>query len=140
MGNGKSVRVGVGVIVRNNSKILLLRRKNVHGSGTWSTPGGHLDFSESPEDCAIREVHEETGLVVEDPKFYAITNDYFKEADKHYITVWMEALYLGGELRVAAEYESDRVEWTDLSDLPKNLFEPFKKLFSGETIPPKKLI
>ncbi len=42
-------RVGVGIIIRKGDRVLLLRRKNVHGGGSWSTPGGHLDFSESPE-------------------------------------------------------------------------------------------
>jgi 8-oxo-dGTP diphosphatase len=42
-------RVGVGVIITRDDQVLLLKRKNVHGSGCWSTPGGHLDFGETPE-------------------------------------------------------------------------------------------
>ena len=58
----ESPRVGVGVIITRNEQVLLLKRKNVHGSGSWSTPGGHLDFGESPEECAIREAKEEADL------------------------------------------------------------------------------
>lgn len=46
-------RVGVGVIITKDQHVLLLRRHSVHGAGTWSTPGGHLDFGESPEACAL---------------------------------------------------------------------------------------
>jgi 8-oxo-dGTP diphosphatase len=44
----ESPRVGVGAIVTRNGQVLLVRRKNVHGAGTWSTPGGHLKDGETP--------------------------------------------------------------------------------------------
>ena len=55
-------RVGVGVIVTKADRVLLIKRKGVHGQGTWSTPGGHLEYGESPEGCAARETLEETGV------------------------------------------------------------------------------
>jgi 8-oxo-dGTP diphosphatase len=57
-------RVGVGVIVTKGNRVLLLERKGVHGQGTWSTPGGHLEYGESPEACAARETLEETGVTI----------------------------------------------------------------------------
>ena len=48
-------RAGVGVVITRGDKVLLLPRKNVHGEGTWSTPGGHLEFGETLEACAVRE-------------------------------------------------------------------------------------
>ena len=57
-------RVGVGVIVTKDDRLLLLERKGVHGQGTWSTPGGHLEYGESPEACAARETKEETGVEI----------------------------------------------------------------------------
>ena len=44
--------------------LLLGQRNMTHGSQTWGPPGGHLEFGESFEECAIREVKEETGLTV----------------------------------------------------------------------------
>ena len=56
------VRVGVAVIIKHQNTILLGERIGAHGANTWATPGGHLEFGESVEQCAIREVFEETGL------------------------------------------------------------------------------
>jgi 8-oxo-dGTP diphosphatase len=91
--------VGIGVIVTKGDHVLLLRRTNVHGSGTWSTPGGHLDFGESPEDCAIREVKEETGVEVAEVEFRAVTNDFFAAEGKHYLTLWFQAKHKAGVYR-----------------------------------------
>ena len=70
-------KVGVGVILCKENKVLLLKRKNAHGEGSWAPPGGHLEFNEELEDCVRREVEEETGLKVKNIKFIGITNDMF---------------------------------------------------------------
>lgn len=126
-------RVGVGIIVRRNNEILLLRRKNVHGDGTWSTPGGHLDPGETPEECAVREVREETGVDVGDVRFLAITNDVFENEGRHYVTVWMEATYLSGTETVAAEHEMSEVAWYPAASLPHTLFLPLQNLIDGRS-------
>lgn len=56
-------------------KFLLGQRLGSHGAGTWALPGGHLEFGESFESCAAREVLEETGLVVGGIEFLTATND-----------------------------------------------------------------
>src|SRR4051812_39121672 len=86
----KRPMVGVAALVTRGELVLLLRRHGSHGAGSWSTPGGHLEFGETPEQCAIREAFEEVGLVIERMKFRAITNDLFETEGKHYITIWMQ--------------------------------------------------
>jgi len=60
----KKPKVGVGIIVIKDNKVLLGKRKNSHGEGSWCFPGGHLEFNESLENCAKREVLEETGIEI----------------------------------------------------------------------------
>jgi 8-oxo-dGTP diphosphatase len=124
-------RVGVGIIVRKGDEVLLLRRKGVHGAGSWSTPGGHLEFGETPEQCAVRETWEETGVEVRDVRFRGMTNDVFEDEGKHYITVWMEAEYSGGEPEVKAAHEMSSVGWFAWDHLPVPLFLALDNLLAG---------
>ena len=127
----KTPRVGVGVIIERNGQVLLLKRTNVHGAGTWSTPGGHLEYGESPEECAIREVKEETGVNIGDVRFKGITNDLFEVSEKHYITIWMEGRYLDGEPVVNADGEASDIGWFLWDALPKPLFLPLQNFMEG---------
>ena len=63
----KFPKVGVGTIIKSKDKVLLLKRKNAHGDGTWAFIGGHLEFNESPEECARREVLEEINIRIKNP-------------------------------------------------------------------------
>lgn len=84
-------QVGVGVTIRNNGLILLAKRKSNHAYGMWSTPGGHLEYGESFEECAIREVKEETGIILEEVKFWHVQNTIFPNENKHYVLILMVA-------------------------------------------------
>ena len=57
-------RVGVGVFVWKDGKFLMGQRIGKHGQGSWSVPGGWLEHRESFEDCAKREIAEETGMEI----------------------------------------------------------------------------
>ena len=128
----KYPRIGVGTIILKEGQLLLLKRLNVHGAGTWSTPGGHLDFGETPTACAIREVKEETGVDITNVRFLGITNDIFKAEGLHYITLWMAGDYLSGEPGINAPGEMSQVGWFSINELPQNLFLPLSHLLSGQ--------
>ncbi len=68
-------KVGVCVIVVKDGKVLMQKRKGAHGEGTWSFPGGHLEFNETWEECAKRETFEEVGIFLKNLRFVAATND-----------------------------------------------------------------
>ena len=57
-------KVGVGVMVVEDDRLLLVRRAMEPEKGRWSLPAGYLDYGESPVETAIREAREETGLEV----------------------------------------------------------------------------
>jgi len=128
------VRVGVAVLITRDNEVLLLRRANVHGAGSWAPPGGHLEYGEAPEECAIREAKEETGLDVEAVEFRALTNDVFAEG-KHYITLFMEAARWVGKPSLAAPGEAAEIGWFAWHALPQPLFLPFQHLLNGQCYP-----
>ena len=128
-------RVGVAVLIIKDEKVLLLKRKNAHGAGTWSTPGGHLEFGETPEECAIRETKEETNVEITDVRFRSVTNDVFEQNGKHYITLWMQGRYVAGEPVVNAPEEMETVSWFAWDALPEPLFLPFQHLLDGHCYP-----
>jgi 8-oxo-dGTP diphosphatase len=122
------VGVGVGVVNTKDDLVLLLKRKSVHGEGTWSPPGGHLEFGETPEECAIREAYEETAVNIDSLAFRGITNDIFRESEKHYVTLWFEGRYCSGTAIVNAPYEASDVQWFAWDSFPSPLFLSFRNL------------
>ena len=83
-------KIGVAVVLIKNEKVLLgLRKSASHGKNTWSTAGGHLEFGESIEKCAARDLFEETGLKAKNFQLAGATNDIFKSEKKHYITIFV---------------------------------------------------
>jgi 8-oxo-dGTP diphosphatase len=128
-------KVGVALLITQGDRVLLVKRKGVHGEGTWSTPGGHLEYGESPEACALREAQEETGVRAKNITFRAITNDIFVESGKHYITVWMQGDYDSGEPCINAPYEVAEVGWFAWESLPEPRFLPLVNLLTGVCYP-----
>ena len=128
--------VGTAMIIMKDDKVLLMKRKGPHGQGTWSTPGGHLDFGETLEGCATREAKEEVGVDMVDVQFRAVTNDIFEETGKHYVTVWMEGKAVG-EPVIAAQREVDEIGWFAWDALPQPLFLPLENLVKQNSYPPK---
>ena len=124
----KKPKVGVGVIVIKENKVLLGKRKNSHGEGSWCFPGGHLEFNESLENCAKREVLEETGIEIKNIRFEIITNDIFKDEEKHYITIFMLSEYDSGEVKVMEPEKCEKWDWFEWNNLPEPLFLPIQNL------------
>ena len=123
-------RLGVGVIVYKDHRILLGRRRNSHGEGHWAFPGGHLEFAESPLECARREVEEETGLQLTKAKPGPFTNDVFVEENKHYVTLFVMAEPCAGEPQPLEPDKCSEWLWFSWSDLPSPLFLPISNLIA----------
>jgi 8-oxo-dGTP diphosphatase len=120
----KRPKVGLGVVVIKDGKILLGKRMNSHGEGTWCYPGGHLEYGESWEECARRETREETGIEIKNVRFGTATNDIFTTEDKHYITICMIADYDSGEEKIMEPEKCEEWEWFAWDNLPEPLFLP----------------
>ena len=125
----KFVRVGVGLYIFNeNNQLLLGLRKSPHDYGTWCPPGGHLEFGESNEEAAVRETREETGLTIsaDDVWFEGVTNDFYPQSDKHYITLHLFCKKYQGKPQIMEPQKCAEWRWFDLDNLPENLMLPIK--------------
>lgn len=130
-------KVGMGVILLRDGKVLFGWRKASHGSESWCPPGGHLEAGESFEQCARRELLEETGLTARNLRFGAVTNDLFREEGKHYITVYMVADWESGEPRVMEPEKASEWRWFAWDRLPEPLFLSVENLVKSGFTPNK---
>lgn len=135
-GSKRHPRVGVGVFVLRNGLVLLGLRRGAHGAGTWALPGGHLEFGESIEHCAAREIHEETGLEIDVTARGPYTNDVFEDAGKHYVTVFVLARAPRGDPERREPDKCTEWRWCRWSDLPAPLFPPLAALRASGYVPP----
>lgn len=122
------VGVGVGVLVVQDRLVLLGKRRGSHGAGTWSAPGGRLEFGESIEDCAARELREETGLAASSIELGPYTNDVFAEAGEHYLTIFVVARGVDGAPKNLEPEKCDGWAWHAWDQFPQPLFTPLLNL------------
>ncbi|HJW97333.1 MAG TPA: NUDIX hydrolase [archaeon] len=127
--------IGIGVIVIKDRKVLMGKRKNAHGKGSWCFPGGHLEFGEKIEDCARREVLEETGLKIKSMKIKAFTNDFFRKENKHYVTLYVVADFHSGKVKLMEPEKCERWGWFEWDRLPRPLFIPNRNLLKQDFNP-----
>lgn len=124
----KYPKVGVGVIIVKNGKVLIGKRQEKNQRGTWCFPGGAIDFFESLEDCALREVREETGLKIKNIRPIYAVDDFRKENKKHWVCVYLMADYVSGEPR-PVDGEFELWKWVSWSNIPSPRFTALRTLF-----------
>ncbi|MDD3102441.1 MAG: NUDIX domain-containing protein [Patescibacteria group bacterium] len=133
----KKVGVGFGVMLIKEGKILLGKRhvdpekadSELHGEGTWTMPGGKLEYGESFEDGARREVLEETGIQLNEMKVICINND--KNEHAHFITIGLFSDNFSGEPKVMEPDEIVEWKWFDVNNLPAPMYFPSKKVLEN---------
>ncbi len=121
--------VGVGAVVLKDDCVLLVRRGKAPRAGEWSLPGGAQHLGETIEDALRREIAEETGVTVGNPRLVdvvdSITHDGDGKVAFHYTLVDLAATWESGEARPGDDV--DAVAWVPLDGLG-----PYK--LWGETV------
>jgi len=110
-------------IIRND-KALLIGKEKSFGSRELNAPGGKLEEGETPEDCVVREIFEETGLLLSSVKRHGVLNFYFGKTDKPYWVVYVfSSTSFTGEPKASTE---GYLEWVRL-DCP-----PYDKMWEDD--------
>jgi ADP-ribose pyrophosphatase len=131
--NEKRVGVGFGVMILKDEKVLLgLRNEDpekadtvFHEEGTWTMPGGKLDYGETFEQGGVREVKEETDIDIKKIAVVTVQNDMNEHA--HFVTIGLFAKEWSGEPKTMEPDEIVKWEWFDLDNLPQKLYFPSAK-------------
>lgn len=93
--------VGVGAIVINKDRVVLVKRGHPPLAGEWSIPGGVLEVGETLREAAKREAFEETGLVVEPADLLGVYDRVLRDADGrtiyHYVLIDFLCRQVSGE-------------------------------------------
>jgi 8-oxo-dGTP diphosphatase len=112
--------VGVGAVIIEDSRILLVKRAHPPLQAQWSIPGGVLEVGELVRDAAIREAREETGLVVEPGDLLGVYDRVLRNAEQrvqyHYVLVDFLCRRVGGQLQAASD--AAEVRWFTREELP----------------------
>ena len=113
--------VGVGAVVLNGNRVLLVKRALEPLSGEWSLPGGAVEIGETLEAAVIREVREETCLEVEVGPLVEVVDRLTQDNDGrvayHFVIVDYLCRATGGSLQSASDAAA--AEWVAIDDLDR---------------------
>lgn len=113
--------VGVGAVIIDDARVLLVKRAHPPLQAQWSIPGGVLEVGEMVRDAAIREVREETGLVVEPAYLLGVYDRVLRNSEQrvqyHYVLIDFLCRRTGGTLQAADD--AAEVGWFTREELPR---------------------
>jgi 8-oxo-dGTP diphosphatase len=112
--------IGVGSIIIEADRVVLVKRAHPPIQGQWSIPGGVLEVGEMLRDAAVREAREETGLIVQPGELLGVYDRILRDPEHrvqyHYVLIDFLCRKVGGELLAASDAAD--VRWFSRTDLP----------------------
>ena len=127
--------VGVGVIIKQNHKIILGRRLNQPMQDSWQLPGGWIDLGESPEQAVHRQLSMFRNLRFGESNFVTYTNNIF-DSELHSISLYFMVDCLNeGQQKLITDQLNSEWFWADWNELPQPLFLPLQLLVDTEFNP-----
>jgi ADP-ribose pyrophosphatase YjhB (NUDIX family) len=112
--------VGVGAVIIDGARVLLVKRAHPPLQAQWSIPGGVLEVGELVREAAVREAREETGLIVEPAELLGVYDRVLRHADRrvqyHYVLIDFLCRPVGGDLQAASD--ASDVRWFTREALP----------------------
>jgi 8-oxo-dGTP diphosphatase len=112
--------VGVGAVIIEGDRVLLIRRGQPPLLGEWSLPGGVLECGETLREAVAREAREETGLLVETGEMLGVYERVIRDGEKrvryHYVLVDFLCRAIGGDLKAGSDAAD--VRWFTRDEIP----------------------
>jgi 8-oxo-dGTP diphosphatase len=112
--------IGVGAVIIEQERVLLVKRAHPPLQAQWSIPGGALEVGELVREAAVREAREETGLIVEPGELLGVYDRVLRDTEQrvqyHYVLIDFLCRRVGGEL--AAADDAAEVRWFTPGELP----------------------
>ncbi|MFP4152547.1 MAG: NUDIX hydrolase [Alkalispirochaeta sp.] len=129
--------IGVGVVVLKEDTVLLIRRGKPPREGEWSLPGGSQHVGETVRETAAREVFEETGITIGEPRFLEVIDAIIPDDEGrvrfHYTLIDFAAEWRDGEA-VAAD-DASHAEWIPLEEVDRlELWEKTKEIIRAAAV------
>jgi colanic acid biosynthesis protein WcaH len=107
--------VCVDLLIRQDDKYLLVKRRDEPRKGQWWVPGGRIDFSESAVSAAVRKCNEETNLYFSMPTFVRYYEEYYKTSAFHVPCHTVSLVFTGiGIGTVKVNRESSSYKWVEV--------------------------
>lgn len=122
------IGVGCGAIIVNDKQEVLLVKRSMNSRtepGTWSRPGGEVEFGETIEDAVQRETLEEVGVRISIERLLHIGENI--SSKKHWLAIGYLARYVSGIATNLEPHKHDEVRWCSLQNLPQPLNKYTKK-------------
>lgn len=125
--------IGVELFARKAGSILLGKRRNCSGAGTWALPGGHLEYNERLVDTMCREAKEELGAVIrpEELRLVSVVDDLQPENNLHYVHVSFELAEPAWEPQVMEPDRCEEWRYFPLDGLPGIFFAPHRAIVAN---------
>lgn len=134
MFDGVDFHVGCEIVIRKGDAILLGKRKNCYGAGTWGLPGGHLGANETLAEAMCREVKEELGATISgaDLRLVSVVDSIEKERGKQAIQMSFELINPNFEPLLMEPDRCEEWRYFDIKELPlDNFFEPHQQILEN---------
>jgi ADP-ribose pyrophosphatase YjhB (NUDIX family) len=112
--------VGVGAIIIEDARVILVKRAHPPLQAQWSIPGGVLEVGELVREAAVREAREETGLIVEPGELLGVYDRVLRDPEQrvqyHYVLIDFLCRRVRGELLAGSD--AAEVRWFTRVELP----------------------
>lgn len=118
------IRVWANILIREDWKILLLKRKGGYWDWTWCFPGWHYEEDITIIDATIRETREELWIQIEKEHISFVTTSDRREWDIVYIQFLHEAILFKGDPINNEPSKAYEIRFFDINELPKDIFPP----------------